>query len=106
MTADAPSSSDRPPHGGHIQRHHRDGNDRNDVNVGINGREVGRCGAYQHRHCHRRGNDEMTPTTMTTTMMTMTTTTTTTTMTMTVHCHPGFPHPFGAGRRTRDDQRE
>ena len=61
-TADAPSSSDRPPHGGRIRRHRRDGNDRDDVNVGVNGREVGRRGTDQHRHC-RRENDETRPTT-------------------------------------------
>jgi len=33
-TADAPSSSDRPPRGGHIRRHRRDGNGRDDFDNG------------------------------------------------------------------------
>ena len=39
-TADAQSSSDCPPHGGRIQRHCRDSNDRNDVDVGVNCRTI------------------------------------------------------------------
>jgi hypothetical protein len=85
-TADAQSSSDCPPHGGCIQRHCRDSNDRDDVDVGVNCREVGRRGADQHHH-HRQGNDETMPT-----MLTM------------AHRRPGFPPPFGRRRRAHDNQ--
>ena len=87
MTVDAPSFSNRLPRGGHIQHHCRDGSNRDDVGIDINGREVGRRGADQYCHCHHQGNDEMTPTTMM--MISMMMTTMTMTMMM-VHCRPGF----------------
>jgi hypothetical protein len=98
MTVDAPSFSNRLPRGGHIQHHCRDGSNRDDVGININGREVGRRGADQYCHCHHQGNDEMTPTTMM--MISMMMTTMTMTMMM-VHCRPGFLPLLGGGRRVR-----
>ena len=105
MTADAPSSSNSPPRGGHIQRHCRDSNNCDDVDVGVNGREVGRRGADQHCHCHHRGNDEMTPTTITMMMTIMMTMTTTITM---ARCRPEFLPLLGGkdARATSNTQRQ